>query len=253
MRRLSELLSATAALLCLLGFAAGRRPAEMPGNAPAELQRREESKPLPRRLLPWLPRRAFEELPAGDAAPDGTEPQVELPPGTWFKNIGSKIDGKGMCVFTAFELLCLQLGHDEFRGFRDWCAAKFPGGGWPEKLAQCVAAYCKEKGLKVPLLQQYEGSDVAWLERAVNNGQLCMVTLFHSDRYRDRSQRVLPIIYHMTNLANCDGRWLAIQDNNFETLEWWPMAEGLKAISNQGQFWAVCVPEWAAPPPVPRN
>ena len=72
---------------------------------------------------------------AGPAAPDGTEPQIDYPDDDWLKNVGSRLDGAGMCVFTSFEHSCRWAGLDEFRGFRDWCAQRYPGGGYPEKLA----------------------------------------------------------------------------------------------------------------------
>lgn len=182
------------------------------------------------------------EMPPLEApAPDGTDPYCDYPKELWFRNIGSRIDGAGMCVFTSFEFTALWSGLEEFKGFRDWCAAKYPGGGYPEKLAKLVKAYCSAK--KIPKerfdperdLIQYEGSDPTWLEACLKNGWMPGVTLYHSPRYGRGT------IYHMTCCAHLDGKWGCTQDNNFQPLEWASRDEWLRRIKIGGKYWGFAV------------
>ncbi|HEV3143069.1 MAG TPA: hypothetical protein VGZ47_04205, partial [Gemmataceae bacterium] len=54
---------------------------------------------------------------------------VDLPASQHIKNIGSKIDHAGMCVFTSVETAANWSGLAGWRGFRDWCAERYLGGG----------------------------------------------------------------------------------------------------------------------------
>lgn len=174
-----------------------------------------------------------------------TEPQVDYPDDQWMRNIGSRIDGAGMCVFTSFEHACRWAGYEEFRGFRDWCAKNYRGGGYPEKLDKLVKDYCKAKSLPVPILVQYEGPDTAVLEAALQAGLLPCTTLYSSPRYRGR-------IYHMVNCAHLDEKQGAILDNNFQPLEWADRQTTINRMKLGGKLW-VAVIITAGPPPFPYN
>jgi hypothetical protein len=182
---------------------------------------------------------------AGPPAPDGTEPHVDYPDEQWMRNIGSKIDGAGMCVFTSFEHSCRWAGLEEFRGFRDWCARNYRGGGYPEKLQKLVNDYCKAKSIPQPLVVQYEGSSPEVLESALRNGYLPCVTLYGSPRYRGR-------IYHMVNCAHLDGKQGAVLDNNFQPLEWADRETTLRRMKLNGRLWVAVVLHYG-PPPFPYN
>lgn len=267
--KLVELFVLVAAAATILGLTAGHRSGN--GNAstvqpapivipvmptPGPVQP-DERRPHPRR--PWRETAAqeaadvdpFNPQPvfADRAGPTGVAPTVDYPEDMWFKNIGSKKDGAGMCVFTAFEFSALWAGLEEFRGFRDWCAAKYPGGGTPDKLQKLVDAYCKEKNFKAPDIKQYEGTDVAWIKQCLRNGWLPGCTLFHSARYKGPGQQPLPIIYHMTN---CAGEW-CILDNNFPDYEWYAGEKAFEAaVKDHGKYWGFCIVAPGAPP-IPRN
>jgi hypothetical protein len=91
---------------------------------------------------------------------DGEEIACDLPGKEHIKNIGSRVDGAGMCVFSSIEMAAVWQGIDSFRGFRDWCATHYPGGGYPAKVDQLIAAYCKAKQIDpIPAYVQYEGRD----------------------------------------------------------------------------------------------
>ncbi len=157
------------------------------------------------------------------------------------------------CVFTSFEMMCRHAGLEEFRGFRDWCAAGYPGGGAPEKLARLVTAYCTAKRIPVPRFYQYEGADLAFLETALRTGRFACVTLYHSARYGGR-------IYHMVNCGHAAGpRYRNIVDNNrmrndgIPPVEWFDGVDRFKhAVSINGRYWAVVLERPGLPAP-PKN
>ena len=59
---------------------------------------------------------------------EGDSITADLPESEHIKNIGSRLDGAGMCVFSSIEMAARYQGLEEMRGWRDWCAAKYRGG-----------------------------------------------------------------------------------------------------------------------------
>ena len=211
--------------------------------------------PSPPRPGPWDPRWASVDA-AGwwveNKAPDGSAAQIDYPADQWIRNIGSKIDGAGMCVFSSFEMMCRWAGLEEFRGFRDWCAQNYPGGGYPEKLAKLVKAYCAKKGIQEPVLYQYEGNDPKVIEQVMRTGRFACITLYNSKRYGGR-------ISHMVNCGHADGRIGCIVDNNqmgrdsIPPYEWFPSTQALmQACGAGGRVWVAWI-ERPGAPPMPRN
>jgi hypothetical protein len=259
MQRLIETVGVLAGLVVLLAFF-GVRPGHVEAKPQAPV-----IVPVP--YTPQPPdtsgrRRPHRDVALGvnESAPDGTQPAIDFPEELWFPNIGSKIDGAGMCVFTAAEFAGVYAGLDEFRGFRDWCASRYPGGGYPEKLLKLTQEYCEKKGIPrerfdpAKDLLQIEHSDPRYIELCVRNGWCCGLSLYHSDRYKDpRTGQVLKIIYHMTNCAHFgDGKWGAVLDNNFRSLEWKPAEKYLADSMYQGRYWLFAF-RAVGPPPAPMN
>lgn len=192
----------------------------------------------------------------GDASrtgPGGIEPQADYPreKGQWIENIGSKLDGAGMCVFSSFEMMCRYHGVESFRGFRDWCAAKYEGGGYPTKLEKLVADYCKAKGLKEPGWWQFEGpldaKTASMIRSYMRSGRMACTTLYFDDRYGGQK------IYHMVNLPHFDEKAFAILDNNFnDAYQWSTLAQAPKKLADNSRIWVVGLHE-PGPPPVPYN
>jgi hypothetical protein len=181
----------------------------------------------------------------------GEELACDLPDHEQFANVGSRLDGAGMCVFTSFEMACRWHGLEEMRGFRDWCAARYPGGGYPEKLDQLVRAYCKAKGIKPPLYVQYEGPVPGPLLQACDQtGRLACMTYGYSPRYGNGT------IAHMTCCPKYSGRFGVCLDNNFigsDHYEWMSRDELVKRIKwPNGRAWLVVLLA-PSPPPVPHN
>ncbi|GIW81511.1 MAG: hypothetical protein KatS3mg105_3318 [Gemmatales bacterium] len=164
-----------------------------------------------------------------------------------------------MCVFTSLEHAFIWSGINEFRGFRDWCAKHYPGGGYPEKVDKLVAAYCRHH--KLPIVEedgvrcivrpsgekfsylQYEGPSLKLAEEALGNGLLVCTTLYRSPRYGPG------IIYHMVNLAHLGSRNAAILDNNFQPYEWDSRARLEPRLKLAGRVWLIVVNRHGPPPP----
>ena len=186
----------------------------------------------------------------GGRTKDGAELTCDLPGRDHIRNIGSKLDGAGMCVFSAIEMAARWQGLEEWRGFRDWCAANFPGGGYPQKVDKLLAAYAKAKGIAVPAYVQYEGPNVDEVVGAADRtGRMPCITYGYSPRYRGS-------IAHMTNCVRFAGKWSVCLDNNYpgeEAYEWMDPAEMTKRITHpNGSGW-VFVWLGPCPPPVPHN
>lgn len=186
----------------------------------------------------------------GPVAPDGrTEVACDLPVDERLKNIGSKVDGAGMCVASSWEMAMRYQGLDRWRGFRDWCA-RFPGGGYPAKLDQQIERFCREKRLPVPEYIQYQGGDPALLRAALAGGRMACVTYGGRDGVRYRGP-----IAHMVCLIHLDEHWACLLDNNGigdNELLWMTPAAFLERWHGNGAGWAVVF--LAPPPPAPpRN
>lgn len=169
----------------------------------------------------------------------------DLPGDLHLKNIGSRVDGLGMCVMSSIEMAALWQGMEEYRGLRDWCAGQ-PGGGYPSKVEKQLAAFVKAKGLPEPRYLQYEGPDVeAIIDAALRSGRMACITYGWGERYGES-------IAHMVSLVKCDGQYAAILDNNFpgeSNYEWMPRKELISRCKlPRGVGWVFV---WLSPPPPP--
>jgi hypothetical protein len=179
----------------------------------------------------------------------GEQLSCDLPGSQQFKNIGSHLDGAGMCVFTSIEMAARWHGLEEFRGFRDWCAAKYRGGGYPGNVDEHIASYCKAKNIPVPGYIQYEGADIGQVLRLCDKtGRMACITYGYSPRYGGGT------IAHMTCCPKFGGQFAVCLDNNFpgeQSYEWMSLDEMVKRVKHpRGQGW-VFVWTATAPPPVP--
>jgi hypothetical protein len=222
------------------------------------------SPPSPKKpILPWR-RREEEDLEdleliegskarplsaislGGKVAPDNkTEVQIDYPLSEHIKNIGSKVDGAGMCVMSSIEMASRWSNMEKLRGLRDWCA-KEPGGGYPEKVDRQLEKYAKAflDGSK-PDYIQYEGKDPQILKTALETGRFPAVTYSGRDRVRYNGS-----IAHMVCLAHLDANWAAIWDNNGNPGEliWMTPKEFADRWTDGSSGWAFI---WISPPPPP--
>lgn len=161
------------------------------------------------------------------------------------RNVGSKVDGAGLCVFTSMQHTFRYQGYD-YEDFRKWMESK-PGGGYPEKVDRMIRQYCGEKGVPEPRYVHIVGvSDwdeiVEVLKAALQNGYLPCIT-WGSDCtvYGNRP------IAHMVNLIYLDDEWGAIIDNNRPDKILWVKRPDWDKFTRRGGFWAMIYLDNACP------
>ena len=178
--------------------------------------------------------------PGGPTAPDGGRATVDLPAAQHMRNVGGS-DGLGLCVFTSVEHSGRWQSIRALDGFQAWMRRR-PGGGWPEKLDDMLARYCRETGAAIPAYIQHTGGDAEFLEAALRTDRMpCVTYAGRDDFYRGR-------IAHMVNLAHLDETKAAIVDNNRPGVwVWMTRAEFLARWRDMGGGWAVVFLD--APPP----
>lgn len=181
----------------------------------------------------------------------GTETiTVDLPGSQHIQNIGSKKDGSGMCVFSAIEMSALACGLEQMRGWRNWCAERYLGGGYPSKVDKCLADWFVYKNLPPIPYIQYEGKDPApFMDLCEKTRRPFGMTYGYSPRYGRT-------IYHMVTGVMFRGKYGVVLDNNFpgeDRYEWVERPEFIRRTIYPGtQAWLHC---WLppAPPLSPRN
>ncbi len=160
---------------------------------------------------------------------------VDLPGTEQIKNIGSRVDGLGMCVMSSIEMAARAQGLEQYRGLRDWCA-KYPGGAYPSKVDRQLKKYCQDKGLPDPQYIQYEGPDPRQiLKLCSDTGRMACITYAYGPRYPGR-------IAHMTCCPLFGDKWGVCLDNNFpgeDKYEWMTTDELVNRIKGSpgGSAW----------------
>lgn len=199
----------------------------------------------------------------GGKSYQGEEISADLPLDQMKWNIGSRVDGAGMCVMTSIEQGAIYAGLEQLRGLRDWCA-KYPGGAWPEKVDKQLAQFAKEKGIELPAYLQYTGSSAAelreLLETIDRSGRIASIAYGYSPRYGGP-------INHMVFSPKCgSGKWACVVDNNQiggvrgeenSRFEWMSRDELEDRMRTQAAAFGRTVKSnpwvfvWLAPPPPP--
>ena len=176
---------------------------------------------------------------------EGEALTCDLPAAQQIKNIGSAVDGQGMCVMSSIEMAARWQGLEQLRGLRDWCARQ-PGGAYPGKVDQQIQAFCATRKIPAPDFLQYEGRDPRpILQLCDRTGRMACMTYGYSPRYGGA-------IAHMTCCPKYNGRWAICLDNNFpgeDRYEWMSPEELLRRIKHPGGSGWLFV--WLAPPPPP--
>ena len=181
---------------------------------------------------------------------DGQEITVDLPAQEQFKNIGSKLDGAGMCVFTSIEMAARAQGLEQMRGYRDWWASVSKGGGWPAQVNKSLDAWFKFKKIEPVPYYQYEGKDPAEIMKMIDRtGRMACITYGSSPRYGPKN------IAHMVcspgfKKSGCvlDNNFVATQGNE-KIYEWMePQELTRRMMLTGGSAWIFC---WLTPPAPP--
>jgi hypothetical protein len=178
---------------------------------------------------------------ASPVSPTGVRAVVDLPAARHLRNTGGS-DGLGLCVYTSVWHSAQWQNVAVLDGYRRWLERR-PGGGYPAKLDQTIAAYCRELGRPVPGYVQHTGGDDTFLDLAVRTDRFPAVT------YDGRDDFYRSSIAHMVNLAHLDRDRAAILDNNRPgSWLWMSRADFLARWRGTGGGWAVVFHD---PPPPP--
>ena len=185
---------------------------------------------------------------------DGEEITCDFPLTEYCTNIGSHVDGAGMCVSTSIEMCARYLGLEDFRGFRDWCA-KEPGGAYPGKIEDQIRRYCEYKHCVCPPFINWTGADPEPVVRDLDRRRLPFAhTYGWSPRYGHQ-------ISHMVFSVKFNGKYAVVVDNNEiggvsraegRIFEWMDLAEHIRRMkygSDSGWVFAWIVPPL---PPAPQ-
>lgn len=188
----------------------------------------------------------------GKMAPDQkTEIAIDLPGSLHLKNtVGS--DGSGLCVFTSAAHSARWQHVKVLEDFQTWMK-KYPGGGWPDKLAKMIAKVSKERGVPEPQFVQAEGKAecIEIIQEALKSGRMPCVTYSFSPTGRYRGGK----ISHMVNCVHHDGKHVCILDNNYpgdDKYEWMTPDEFMKTFTAGRSGWVFVLLD-GGPPPLPFN
>lgn len=184
----------------------------------------------------------------GPVAPDGTEPQIDLPGHLHLKNRGGS-DGAGLCVFASITHSAHWQTVPQLEDLFQYMF-RFPGGGYPSKVANVIKRKCAEKGVPEPAYVQVEGTDLEILKLACKSGRMPGVTYSFSPTGRYGGARIA----HMVSLVHADDKWFAILDNNYpgiDKIEWMTPDEFRRTYTGGRSGWAVILLN-GPPPPPPR-
>ena len=196
-------------------------------------------------LLPCLmfsPQGTDDKAFVGGNTYRGVEVAIDLPLKQHVKNIARPPgpNGLGCCVFATLDMCARWTNQEELIGIIEKIEK---GGGWPEKVDRVIKQFAPST-----VYVQYEGSDPAFLDRAIQSGRPCGVTYGYGERYGNET------IPHMVLLVHLDANLAAVVDNNYPgTFEWMSRDEFLKRWkhpSNKGWAYALLGPP---PPPPPHN
>ena len=148
-----------------------------------------------------------DDIRPGGPVLDGTRATCDLDKSQHIRNVGGS-DGAGLCVFTSCEVADSRWQRGALAGFQKWMTAR-PGGGYPDKLDQCITQFCREMKRDIPNYAQHTGGDEAFLDLALKTGRMVGVTYAgQDDFYRGQT------IAHMVDLAHLDADRAAVIDNN---------------------------------------
>lgn len=181
--------------------------------------------------------------------------------GMLLENVGSRVNGAGMCVDTSVETNARLLGLDEYRGFRDHYARTEPGGNTPTGLKRQLAEWGERKGFTPRYVQFYGKDPRPILALCEKNGVGCSVAYGYTPRYGG------PAINHMVFCPKpgAPGKLAAVADNNTPGLsrdpsrrfEWMEFEELVRRMGTQagrfgqavsGPCWVVVLLEPGVPP-----
>lgn len=204
------------------------------------------------RFLPIMLAGLLSASVGGKLSPTGKEIDADLPDSQQLANVGGS-DGAGLCVFTSVTHAARFQHVKALEDFQAWMR-KYPGGGWPDKLAQKIKQISAEKGLPEPKFVQAEGSEAELLpliEAILKSNRMACITYSYSPSGRYGGRKIA----HMVNCIYLDKNHACVLDNNYPgtaKLEWITRAELGKTLTGGRSGWVFALLD-PGPPPLVWN
>lgn len=167
---------------------------------------------------------------------DPREPMVDLITlGYVPRNVGSRINGAGCCVFASQTASFVSQYRDEMSDYMKWVAANLPGGGYPSRVTEYMEAYCRAKNIQVPDYTQIVGDDaIAAISEALEDGRSPAVTYSGDPTFYGGP------VPHMVNCVYLDQSFAGIVDNNRPgQVEWMSRDTFIKRHRHFDRGWAI--------------
>ncbi len=188
----------------------------------------------------------------GKMSPSGKEVDIDLPDSQQLANVGGS-DGAGLCVFTSVTHAARWQHVEVLEEFQAYMR-KYPGGGWPDKLAQKINDIARAKGVPPPKFVQAEGGEAELLplvEAILKSNRMACITYCYSPSGRYGGRKIA----HMVNCVYLDDKHACILDNNYPgtaKLEWITRAELGKTLTGGRAGWVFALLD-PGPPPLVWN
>lgn len=168
--------------------------------------------------------------------PDPREPMVDLVTlGYVPKNVGSRINQAGCCVFASQTASFVSQYNDDMADYMKWVAANLPGGGYPSRVTEYMEAYCRARNIQVPDYTQIVGDDaIAAISEALEDGRAPAVTYSGDPSFYGGP------VPHMVNCVYLDQNFAGIVDNNRPgSVEWMSRETFVKRHRHFDRGWAI--------------
>ena len=173
-------------------------------------------------------------MPLAAQTPD--EPMVDLTTlGYVKKNLASRINGAGCCVFASQDASFRSQYADHMNGYLEWVAQNLPGGGYPSRVTQYMEEFCRSRNIAVPDYTQIVGDEaIHAIREALEDGRSPAVTYSGDPSFYGGP------VPHMVNAVYLDDRFAAVVDNNRPgQIEWMSAETFIKRHRYFDRGWAI--------------
>lgn len=161
------------------------------------------------------------------------------------KNIASRINGAGCCVFASQDASFRSQYATEMDGYLEWVGSNLPGGGYPSRVSEYMDAFCRKHNIAVPDYTQIVGDDsIQAIRDALEDGRSPAVTYSGDPSFYGGP------VPHMVNCVYLDDQRAAVVDNNRPgEVEWMSRETFIKRHRHFDRGWAIV---YHGKPQVPR-
>lgn len=173
---------------------------------------------------------------AAQDAPPSREPMVDLVTLNYVKkNLASRINNAGCCVFASQDASFRSQYRDDMDGYLEWVAANLPGGGYPSRVVEYIDAFCRAKNIAIPDYTQVVGEEsLDAIREALEDGRSPAITYSGDPSFYGGP------VPHMVNCVYLDDQYAGVVDNNRpDRVEWMSRDTFVKRHRHYDRGWAI--------------